>query len=96
MIFGMSGKIFRSVDAGQSWEPIVVDRTSGLQAGLQLADGTLIIAGLGGTILVSKDGGKSFQMANRPDRLGIASLIEVDSNGLLLVGEGGIHRMDVP
>jgi hypothetical protein len=35
-------------------------------------------------------------MANRPDRLGIASLIEVGSNGLLLVGEGGIHRMDTP
>jgi photosystem II stability/assembly factor-like uncharacterized protein len=59
-----------------------------------LADGTLIIAGLGGTILVSKDDGKSFRMANRPDRLGIASLIEIGSNGLLLVGEGGIHRVD--
>ena len=35
MIFGMSGKIFRSIDAGQSWETITVDRTAGLQAGLQ-------------------------------------------------------------
>ncbi len=94
LIFGMSGKIFRTVDAGQSWEPIIVDRTAGLQDGLQLADGTLIIAGLSGTILVSKDAGKSFRMANRPDRLGIASLIEIGSNGLLLVGEGGIHMVD--
>ena len=29
--FGMSGKIFVFVDAGQSWETITVDRTAGLQ-----------------------------------------------------------------
>ncbi len=94
LIFGMSGKIFRSVDQGESWEEIVVDRTAGLQVGCQLSDGRVVIAGLSGTLLISKDGGKSFEMANRPDRLGIASLIEMKSGGVLLVGEGGIHRVE--
>jgi photosystem II stability/assembly factor-like uncharacterized protein len=59
-------------------------------------DGRLILAGLSGTILLSDDGGMSFRSANRPDRLGISSLIELRSKGLLLVGEEGIHRADSP
>jgi photosystem II stability/assembly factor-like uncharacterized protein len=56
----------------------------------------LVIAGLSGTILLSDDDGKTFRSANRPDRLGISSLIELGPNGLILVGKGGIHRADRP
>jgi photosystem II stability/assembly factor-like uncharacterized protein len=56
----------------------------------------LVIAGLSGTILLSNDDGKTFRSANRPDRLGISSLIELRPSGLILVGQGGIHRTDKP
>jgi photosystem II stability/assembly factor-like uncharacterized protein len=94
LVFGLRGQVYRSADRGQTWQQTKVDTTAGLQTGLPLADGTLIIAGLSGTILLSRDGGRTFHNSSRPDRLGISSLIETGSKGLLLIGEGGIHRVD--
>ncbi|WP_455923205.1 WD40/YVTN/BNR-like repeat-containing protein [Pseudomonas putida] len=98
LVFGLRGHVFRSTDFGDSWQPIAVQGERGpLEAGLAnarlLDDGTLMLVGEGGTVLRSVDDGQTFSRVTRPDRQALASAIAV-SDGLLLVGENGVHHTD--
>lgn len=96
LVFGLRGNVYRSADRGKTWEHVATDTTVSLQGGMQRRDGTVLIVGLSGTILVSRDDGRTFRTINRPDRLGLSSLIDAGAQGLLLFGEGGIHPYDGP
>ncbi len=98
LVFGLRGHVFRSTDFGDTWQPIAVQGERGpLEAGLAnarlLDDGTLLLVGEGGTVLRSIDDGQTFSRVTRPDRQALASAIAV-SDGLLLVGENGVHHTD--
>ena len=60
---------------------------------LALDDGTVIILGLSGTVLVSKDGRSSFTAANNPDRQDLAAAVQLGSGLALAVGEAGVTRI---
>lgn len=53
-----------------------------------------MLAGHGGTLLVSQDRAQSFELIERPEALGIADLVELPGGRLLVVGEGGVRRLD--
>ncbi|MBF0101576.1 MAG: hypothetical protein HQK77_11780, partial [Desulfobacterales bacterium] len=91
---GLRGNIYRSVDQGGTWEKIPVDVTSNINSGFQREDGTIFLSGMTGIFLRSQDEGKQFQIFKRPDRIGISSVISIDNQSLLLVGEGGIHHVN--
>jgi photosystem II stability/assembly factor-like uncharacterized protein len=61
-----------------------------LTDGQQVADGTVVITGLGGTILTSSDGGQTFTLHQQANRRGISAAVETDDGSLLLVGEFGV------
>jgi photosystem II stability/assembly factor-like uncharacterized protein len=44
-------------------------------------------------LLVSADGGRSFELRHRPDRRAIAALIELGPDQLLAAGEGGLSKI---
>ena len=58
--FGLRGRIFRSTDGGKTWKAVDNASVATLMGGTRLPDGALVIAGNGGTILVSRDNGQSF------------------------------------
>ena len=66
-----------------------------LTHGIRLADGTVVIAGLGGMLLTSSDGGSSFELHPQPDRRGIATLVEAGNGDLLMVGEFGAKTLSL-
>ena len=92
LVYGLRGNIYRTVDQGETWQHIKTETTASLLNGLQCRDGSVVIVGLSGTILLSRDNGNRFTSANRPDRMAIASAVELGSKGLLLSGEGGTSR----
>ncbi len=92
LIFGLRGNLFRSTDRGETWNTIKTGTTASLLGGVQMQNGTIVIAGLSGTLLISKDNAASFQLVNRPDRLGISTLLEVGPGQLLLFGEEGVKQ----
>ncbi len=98
LVFGLRGHVLRSSDFGDSWQAIAVQGERGpLETGLAnarlLADGTLVLVGEGGTVLRSTDDGQSFSRVTRADRQALAGAVAV-SDGLLLVGENGVHHTD--
>ncbi|TQK09305.1 photosystem II stability/assembly factor-like uncharacterized protein [Herbaspirillum sp. SJZ130] len=61
------GTLFRSRDAGQNWEILTTDSKASLWSGaVATPSGALIVAGLGGKLLRSTDGGISWQKVQVP------------------------------
>jgi photosystem II stability/assembly factor-like uncharacterized protein len=74
LMLGMRGNLFRSEDLGDSWQPVDSGTDQSLQAGTRLRDGRVVLVGLGGAVLSSRDGGRSFDVSVQPDRSGIAAV----------------------
>jgi photosystem II stability/assembly factor-like uncharacterized protein len=59
-----------------------------------MADGAIAVVGMSGTVLVSRDGGETFELVQREDRKSMTSVLATGTGGLILFGEGGIVRME--
>ncbi|MEX6502097.1 WD40/YVTN/BNR-like repeat-containing protein [Pseudomonas sp. 25A3E] len=97
LAYGLRGHLFRSSDFGDSWQRIELNTPSngplefGLADGNLLADGSIVVVGHGGSVLKSSDGGRSFSLFNRADRISLAGITALDNGNLILVGQGGVH-----
>ena len=67
-----------------------------LTAGVSLTDGTILIAGLSGTLLVSRDKGGTFTLRQQTNRKGISNLVQAGDGMLITIGENGVKRVSVP
>ncbi len=95
LLFGLRGNLYRSENAGENWEKIATHTVSMLNSGFRLPDGRIFIVGLGGTVLVSNDDGKSFTLREQPDRRGILTALPIENNMLILIGDGGIKKISI-
>lgn len=91
LVFGMRGKIFRSPDGGASWQAARSEQAAILMAGAVAADGVIWLAGLGGTLLLSRDQGVSFAPLRQPGGKSISALLPLSPAQVLLVGDGGVR-----
>lgn len=95
--YGLRGNLYRSTDFGASWTAVALKKASGgtlefgLAGGALLADGSLVVVGHGGSVLVSHDDGASFAVLNRPDRLSLSAATADAKGNLILVGQGGVR-----
>lgn len=99
LVWGLRGNMFRSVDFGTSWEQVelLTPNNGPLEATLLggglSGDGKLVVVGAGGVVLSSNDGGNSFDVMTRPDRIALASAKALADGELLLVGQHGVATM---
>jgi len=96
LAFGLRGNLYRSADFGSTWQQVQLLSESGplefgLAGGSLLKNGDLVIVGHGGSVLTSKDSGRSFTVVNRADRASLASAAADAAGNLILVGQGGVH-----
>jgi photosystem II stability/assembly factor-like uncharacterized protein len=96
LAFGMRGRIFRSADAGKTWKAIDNAATTALMGGTALADGTLLLAGGSGVLLVSADNGQTFAPVPSGSIKAFSKPIAGAPGALLLLGETGAAGMPVP
>lgn len=96
VVFGLRGNLYRSGDFGSSWQNVQLSSDSGrfefgLAGGSLLKNGDLVIVGHGGSVLTSKDSGRTFSVINRRDRASLASVTADAAGNLILVGQGGVR-----
>lgn len=94
LAYGLRGNLFSSTDKGETWESIDSGTTITLMSGTLLDDGTVFLAGHGGTILTREPGQQSFSQASNPDRRPITGLAQMGNGNVMLVGLGGIRKSD--
>jgi len=93
VLFGMRGTIFRSADAGATWQKIETDTTATFNSGRTLSDGRIILVGNAGLVATSTDNGQSFKIEWSPASRGYSALVEA-GGGLVVVGEAGAGMLD--
>ncbi len=96
LAYGLRGNLFRSTDFGSTWEPVELNATRGaLEFGLSgatlLDDGSIVVVGNGGSVVVSHDDGLTFNVFNRPDRISLSAVTAAGNGNLILVGQGGVR-----
>lgn len=89
--FGLRGHLYRSQNAGDDWKRIETGSEGTLMSAAVSAEGDISVVGNSGTVLFSKDGGRSFTEVIREDRLSNTSAVFIGSDKLALVGENGVN-----
>jgi photosystem II stability/assembly factor-like uncharacterized protein len=56
----------------------------------------VIVAGLNGVMLVSRDGGRSFGFTQQDDRKSLAAVMWAGDGEVIVAGETGLRRLAVP
>lgn len=90
VLFGMQGQMFYSDDAGENWQGVDTGTGVTLTHALMLQDGSVVVTGHSGSILLARGGSNQFELIRLPQRMAISSATELAHGGLLLVGTEGI------
>ncbi|KZY60103.1 photosystem I reaction center subunit IV [Oleiphilus sp. HI0071] len=91
LAFGLRGNLFRTENAGESWEQLSSNTESTLMSGAFDGNRKVSIAGNGGVVVLSEDGGKTFSAYSREERLGHTALTYITRQRVALVGESGVE-----
>lgn len=91
LVYGLQGHVYRSTDRGDSWQAVDAGTQVTLTTGTLLSDGSVVLAGHGGTILVRPPGQTQFMQADNPDRRVISAIQQRGNGDLIVVGLGGIR-----
>ena len=96
LAFGLRGRLFVSQDRGRSWTRIETATEATLLSALQIGPRRFVVAGMEGTLVWGEIAGAPVRTDVRPDRQAIVAFAHGADGGLLLVGEGGMRRVEVP
>ena len=96
LAYGLRGNLYRSTDFGNTWEQVELNAARGaLEFGLSgatlLEDGSIVVVGNGGSVVVSHDDGVTFSVFNRADRISLSSVTAAGNGNLILAGQGGVR-----
>ena len=93
LIAGEGGKVYRSGDAGASWEVFDTGYKGQLYGVVQAAPDALLAYGFGGHVLRSADGGRSWAALPQTTRQSLIGAASAADGALLLVArDGGVLR----
>jgi photosystem II stability/assembly factor-like uncharacterized protein len=96
LAFGLRGHLYRSRDQGHTWARIQTDTEATLTSALEIGPGRYVVAGMAGTLLWSDGADAPLRKQELPDRRAIVALAAGGQGTLLLFGEGGAHRVEIP
>jgi photosystem II stability/assembly factor-like uncharacterized protein len=85
-----AGAVYRSLDAGVTWEKKLTGYAGSFWGGLTAQDGTVYVTGMRGNIWVSKDKGVTFTKLDTSGAdQSVASGVQLTDGSLVFVGLGG-------
>lgn len=95
VIFGLRGKLYRTDDAGAYWTALNTRTAAALMGGRVLSNGTVMVVGHDGVVLVSTDHARSFARYQIPGNAALSTVF-ADGDVWWLFGERGVTRARPP
>jgi len=95
LAYGMRGSLYRSADAGRSWEKVPLATTVGITGGQIESGGSALLVTQGGTILRSDDGGRSFAPLGVDRPMAYFGISQVSPGRIAVVGSEGVRLESV-
>lgn len=97
IVAGLRGHVFTSTDNGGNWTQCPVELKTLIMGGTVLRSGLVVLAGQGGSLLLSRDQGTTLTVWKPADASGaIADLTEANDGNIIVVGENGAVRLKIP
>ncbi|MDO8836666.1 MAG: YCF48-related protein, partial [Vicinamibacterales bacterium] len=96
LAYGLRGHLFRSGDRGATWTAIVTGTEESLTCALELDGGRFVVGGMAGTLLWGDAAASSVRTQELPGRQAIMAIAPVAPDAVLLAGEGGTQRANIP
>jgi photosystem II stability/assembly factor-like uncharacterized protein len=84
------GTVLRSADGGRNWQALETGYPGSLWAGIELADGSLLVGGLRGTLLRSADGGAHWTPLQTGHKSSITGLAQASDGRILASALDGV------
>lgn len=94
LAYGLRGNLFRSIDQGETWDQVDSGTTITLMSGLLLKDGTVLLGGQGGVILIRPPGEMVISPVKNPDREAIVAMEQLGDGNVLIAGLGGVRKVN--
>ncbi len=91
LIHGLRGNVFRSTDQGKTWGAMSSGTGETLFGSAVMDNGKSILVGTSGSFVSGKAG--QWSAVNRRDRVSLSALAPGVDGNIVVVGQGGIHRM---
>lgn len=91
IVGGLRGSVYRSTDGAGSWQRVDTGSQSSV-TDLIAFDGRVHAVGLDGVSLDSRDGGASFELARRADRLSLTAAVATANGGVVRFSRAGLVR----
>jgi photosystem II stability/assembly factor-like uncharacterized protein len=92
LAYGLRGHVFRSEDAGISWQEISTGLDSSITAGTHV-DGGFVLLSQGGRAILSADEGRTFSALPLKNADLFSGVVSVGKNQFIAVGLSGITRL---
>lgn len=97
LAYGLRGHVFRSEDGGMTWSGAMPTETTALlHSAVRPSPELVLMGGLNGVILFSRDGGSSFTFTQQDDRKSLAAIMWAGDGEVITAGESGLRRLAVP
>ena len=90
-VFGLQGTILRSPDRGLHWTAITTGASVGIDCGIVLKNGDLLLGDIAGQLLDSHDNGQSYTVSNVDEP--VVGLAQASDGAVILVGPNGPRRI---
>ncbi len=91
--FGLRGNMYRSADLGQAWNAIANTSRASLMGSQLLATDRAVLVGQDGTVLLTRDSGRTFTRHRDPGGAAFAAALPAPDGDLLVFGERGVTRI---
>jgi photosystem II stability/assembly factor-like uncharacterized protein len=95
LAYGLRGNLYRSENGGVDWHKIASGTLAMLDGGTRWGEAGVVLVGLSGVVLVSRDGGRSFTLLQQADHSGLAAALAPAPGTLVAVGEAGARVIEV-
>lgn len=92
---GLRGNVFRLPEGTDDWQTVETNLNETFSGATVLNDGSIVLVGARGIMAKSDDDLKSIQVARRPDKLPTASVIQLNSEVLLVAGLKGLRQIEL-
>lgn len=93
LLYGLRGTIYKLTIDNRQWRAIESNTNELLHASIVNGSNEIFLIGHGATVLLSDDQGNSFKQISVKSKANFTSILEIDTNQLMLTGEDGVDYL---
>lgn len=93
IVFGLQGTIIRSADQGTHWAAISAGQPVGIDCGITLSNGDVVLGNEAGQLLTSHDNGLTYSVRTVDEP--VVALVQAADGALVAVGPNGPRRISL-